>query len=93
MSACKSKQSLIRIYIINTPRVRLETPSFSYVASTYQTHASVTTLLDLPFVNIQTFFEGVLVLPDSGQVSGSSSNNSALSSLRAPKLTLQKLDV
>jgi hypothetical protein len=69
------------------------TPSLSDVASTYQKHASVTSLLDLPLVNIQTFLEGVLVLPNSGQVGGSSSNNSALSSLQAPRPALQKLDV
>jgi hypothetical protein len=40
--------------------------------------------LDLPLVSIQTFLEGVMVLPDSGQVGGSSSNDSALSSLQAP---------
>jgi hypothetical protein len=44
-------------------------------------------------VNIQTFLEDVLVLPNSGQVGGSSSNDSALSSLQAPGPALQKLDV
>jgi hypothetical protein len=73
--------------------VRLVTPSFSYVASTYQKHASVTSLLDLPLVSIQTFLEGVLGLLDSDQVGGSSSNNSALSSLQASGPALQKLDV
>jgi hypothetical protein len=68
------------------------TPSLSDVASTYQKHASVTSPLDLPLVNIQTFLEGVLVLPNSGQVSGSSSNDNALSSLQAPGPALQKLD-
>jgi hypothetical protein len=50
-------------------------------------------LLDLPWVGIQTFLEGVMALPDSGQVGGSSSNDSTLSSLQAPGPTLQKLDV
>jgi hypothetical protein len=40
--------------------------------------------LDLPLVSIQTFLEGVMALPNSGQVSGSSSNDSALSSPQAP---------
>jgi hypothetical protein len=69
------------------------TPSFSYVALTYQKHAYVTPLLDLSLVSIQTFLEGVLVLPDSGQVGGSSSNNIALSSLQAYGPALEKLDV
>jgi hypothetical protein len=76
-----------------TPQVCLETPYFSDVASTHQKHASVTSPLDLPLVSIQTFLEGVLFLPDSGQVGSSSSNDSALSSLQAPGPTLQKLDV
>jgi hypothetical protein len=42
---------------------------------------------------MQTFLEGVLVLPDFGPVAGSSSNDSALSSLQAPRLAFQKLDV
>jgi hypothetical protein len=58
--------------------VHLVTPSFFVVASTNQNHASDTSPLDLPLVNIQTFLEGVLVLPDSGQVGGSSSNDSRL---------------
>jgi hypothetical protein len=69
------------------------TPSFSNVASTYQKCAFITSLLDLPLVSIQTLLEGVLVLPDSGQVGGSSSNDSTLSSLQAPGPALQKLDV
>jgi hypothetical protein len=40
-----------------------------------------------------TFLEGVLASPNSGQVGGSSGNDSALSSLQAPGLTLQRLDV
>jgi hypothetical protein len=78
-----------------TPRVRLVTPSLSLsdVASTYQKHAFVTSPLDLPLVSIKSILEGVLILPDSGQVSGSSSNDSALSSLQAPGPTLEKLDV
>jgi hypothetical protein len=44
-------------------------------------------------VSIQTFLEGALVLPDSGQVEGSSSNDIALSSLQSPGPALQKLDV
>jgi hypothetical protein len=63
--------------------VRLVTPSFTNVTSTYQKHASITSLLDLPLVSIQTFLEGVLVLPDSGQVGGFSSNDNTLSSLQA----------
>jgi hypothetical protein len=43
--------------------------------------------------SIQTFLEGVLVLPNSGQVRGSSSNDNALSSLLTSGLALQKLDV
>jgi hypothetical protein len=73
--------------------VRLCDALFSFVASTYQKHAPVMSLLDLPWVGIQTFLEGVMALPDSGQVGGSSSNDSALSSLQAPGPTLQKLDV
>jgi hypothetical protein len=80
-----------------TQRVRLVTPSLSLslsdVASTYQKHAFVTSPLDLPLVSIKSILEGVLILPDSGQVSGSSSNDSALSSLQAPGPTLEKLDV
>jgi hypothetical protein len=74
-----------------TPRVRLVTPSFSDIASTYQNHASATSPLDFPFG--QTFLEGVLVLPNSGQVGGSSSNDNVFSSLQAPGPALQKLDV
>jgi hypothetical protein len=40
--------------------------------------------VDLPLVSIQTFFEGVMILPNFGQVGGSSSNDNALSSLEAP---------
>jgi hypothetical protein len=50
-------------------------------------------LFDLPSVSIQTFLEGAMALPDSDQVGGSSSNDSALSSLQAPGPALQKLDV
>jgi hypothetical protein len=50
-------------------------------------------LLDLPSVSIQTFLEGAMALPDSGQVGGSSSNDNALSSLQAPGPALQKPDV
>jgi hypothetical protein len=64
--------------------VRLVTPSLSDVASTYQKHASVTSLHDLPLVSIQTFLEGVLVLLDSGQVGDARSNDNTLSSLQAP---------
>jgi hypothetical protein len=39
---------------------------FSYVASTYWKHAPITSLLNLPFIGIQTFLEGALILPDSG---------------------------
>jgi hypothetical protein len=35
-----------------TPRVRLVTPSFSYVATTYRKQSSITPLLDLPLVGI-----------------------------------------
>jgi hypothetical protein len=49
--------------------------------------------LDLPLVSIQTFLEGVLVLPDSSQAGGSLSKDNALSSLQASGPTLQKLDV
>jgi hypothetical protein len=59
-------------------------PSSSFVASTYQKHAPVMYLFDLPSVSIQTFLEGVMALPDFGQVGGSSSHDSALSSLQAP---------
>jgi hypothetical protein len=65
--------------------------SFSYIASTYQKHASITSLLDLPLVSIQTCLESVLVLPDSGQVGGSPSSNSALSSLEASGLRSRRL--
>jgi C4-dicarboxylate-specific signal transduction histidine kinase len=61
--------------------VRLVTPSFSYVASIYWKHASITSLLNLPLVGIQTFHEGALILPDFGQVDSYSRNNNALSSL------------
>jgi hypothetical protein len=47
---------------------------FAYITSTNQKQASVTPLLDLPLVDIDTFFEGVMIFPDSGQVGGSSSN-------------------
>jgi hypothetical protein len=53
-------------------------PSFFDVASTCQKPASVTSLLDLPLVGIQTFLEGVMVLPDSGQVGGASSSDNSL---------------
>jgi hypothetical protein len=64
--------------------VRLCDTLFSSVASTYQKHVFVMSQLDLPLVSIQTFFEGVMILPNSGQVDGSSSNDNALSSLEAP---------
>jgi hypothetical protein len=73
--------------------VHLVTLSFSCVASTYQKRAYVTPLLDLPLVGIQTFLEGVLVLPNSDQVGGSSRNNNTLSSRQASGPALQKLDV
>jgi hypothetical protein len=73
--------------------VRFVTPSFCNVASTYQKHASITSLLDLPLVSIKTFLECVLVLPNSDQVGSSSSNDNALSSLEAPGPALQNLDV
>jgi hypothetical protein len=76
-----------------TPQVRLCDALFSDVASTYQEHSSITSLLDLPLVSIYTFLEGVLVLPDSGQVGGPSSNDGTLSSLQAPGPALEKLDV
>jgi hypothetical protein len=41
--------------------VRLVMPSLPNVASTYQNHASITSLLNLPLIGIQTFPEGVLV--------------------------------
>jgi hypothetical protein len=68
-------------------------PSFFDVISTCQKPASVTSLLNLPLVSIQTFLEGVMVLPDFGQVGGSSRNDSALPSLQAPGPALQNLDV
>jgi hypothetical protein len=49
--------------------------------------------LYLPSVGIQTFLESAMALPDSGQVGGSSSNDSALSSLQALGPAFQKLDV
>jgi hypothetical protein len=52
-------------------------------------HLRLTSLL----VSIQTFLEGMLVLPNSGQVDGTSCNDSALSSLQAPRPALQKLYV
>jgi hypothetical protein len=76
-----------------TPRVRLVMPSFSYVALIYRKQASITPLLDLPLVSIKTFLEGAMILPDSGQVGGSPSNYSALSSLQAHGLRPQELDV
>jgi hypothetical protein len=66
-------------------------PSFLHVTSTYRKHASVTSPLDLPFVSAYTFLEGVLTLPDSSQVGGSSGNDSALSSLQAPRPTFKSL--
>jgi hypothetical protein len=53
-----------------------------------QKQAPITPLLDLPSVGIKTFLEGVMVFLDSGQVSGSSSNYSAFSSLQTPGPTL-----
>jgi hypothetical protein len=50
---------------------------FDYVASTYQKQASAIPPLDLPLVSIETFLEGVMIFPDSGQVDGSSSNYSS----------------
>jgi hypothetical protein len=40
-----------------TTRVRLTTPSFSYVTSTYWNPASTTSLLDLPTVGVATFLK------------------------------------
>jgi hypothetical protein len=68
-------------------------PLFLYVASTYWTHASVMSPLDLPLVSVSTFLEGVLASTDSGQVGGSSGNDSAFSSPQAPGPILQRLDV
>jgi hypothetical protein len=73
--------------------MRLCDTLFSSVTSTCQKHAPVMSPLDLPLVSIQTFLEGAMALPDSGQVSGSSSNDSTLSSLEAPGPAFQKLDV
>jgi hypothetical protein len=53
------------------------TPSFPHVASSYRKQAPVTLLFDLCLVCIRTILEGVMILPDSGQVGGSSSNYSA----------------
>jgi hypothetical protein len=69
------------------------TPSFLHVALTCRKHASVRSPLDLPLVSILTFLEGVLASLDFGQVGGSPGINIALSSLRAPGPTLQRLDV
>jgi hypothetical protein len=52
-------------------------------------HLCLTSLL----VSTQTFLEGVMVIPDFGQVGGSSSNDNTLSSLQNPRPALQKLDV
>jgi hypothetical protein len=59
--------------------VRLCDTLFSSVALTYQKHAPVMSLLDLPLVSMQTFLEGAMALPDSDQVGSSSSNDSAMS--------------
>jgi hypothetical protein len=64
------------------------TPSFLHVTSTYRKHASVTSLLDLPLVNVLSFLEGVLASPDSGHVRGSLGSNNALSSHQARGLSL-----
>jgi hypothetical protein len=69
------------------------TPSFLHITSTYWKHASIMSPLDLSLVSVSTFLEGVLASPDSGQVGGSSGNDSTLSSLQAPGPTLQRLDV
>jgi hypothetical protein len=68
-------------------------PPFLHVALTYWKHAFVTSPLDLSSVSVLTILEGVLASPNSGQVGGSSGNDSAMSSLQAPGLTLQRLDV
>jgi hypothetical protein len=57
---------------------------FAYVASTYEKQASITPLLDLPFVGTETLLERVMIFRDSGRVGGYSINYSALSSLQAP---------
>jgi hypothetical protein len=49
--------------------------------------------MDLPLVSIQTYLEGVLVLPDLSQVGSSSGSNNILSSLQASGCALQKLNV
>jgi hypothetical protein len=72
-----------------TLRVRLCDALFSPRRLDLRKLASVTSPLDLPSVSVLTFLEGVLALPDSGQVAGSSdNNNNALSSLQAPEPTL-----
>jgi hypothetical protein len=73
--------------------VRLRTPSFSIVTSTYWKPTSTTSPHDLLLVSVSTFLEGVLASPNSGQVGGSSGSDSALSSLQALGPTLQTLDV
>jgi hypothetical protein len=59
--------------------VRLCDALFSSIASTYQKHAPVMSLLNLSLVSMQTFLEGAMALPDSDQVGSSSSNDSAVS--------------
>jgi hypothetical protein len=50
-------------------------------------------LLDLPWVSISTFFEGLVASPDPIQVRDSSCRHGALSSLQTRGSTLQELDV
>jgi hypothetical protein len=59
--------------------VRLCDALFSSIASTYQKHAPVMSLLNLSLVSMQTFLEGAMALPDSDKVGSSSSNDSAVS--------------
>jgi hypothetical protein len=66
---------------------------FAYVASTYQKKASAIPPLDLPFVGIETFLEGVMFFPDYGQVGGSSKNYNALHTLQTPRSAFQEIDV
>jgi hypothetical protein len=44
-------------------------------------------------VSIETFLEGVMIFPDSGQVGGSSSNYNALSPLPTFGSALQENDI
>jgi hypothetical protein len=71
----------------------LRHPLFLHVASTYWKHTSVMSPLDLPLVSVSTFLEGAVVSPDPVQVEDSSGSYGALSSIQAPRSTLQRLDV